>query len=235
MKRFVVTALLASASWIVAGCGAEEDCTGRTCLQRGNGAGDDKTTTSDGVPPDGTSCSDAAKDRIGLGGRSLKIGRADGIAGADRRRSKPFVVLPTELGRVLGNTPASAANLGAAFGEAPPRWFSSPKPSAVAISSMFDVAFEGCLELTKTDAAYEAAPEESTATATCSAMARKFWSRVAAPADVRGCVDVAVTDSVNETYATGADGAPMTQPTTPRRRWAYACASLLTTTQFLAY
>jgi hypothetical protein len=144
-------------------------------------------------------------------------------------------MLNTELARVLGSTPPSMASLGATFGEAKARWFTEPQASAVTMSSVLGVAFEGCLALTATDAKYASAPEASTALAACSMMARTFWSRVTAPADVQGCVDVAMIDSVKETYATGANGAPMTTDTTPRRRWAYACASLLTSTDFLTY
>jgi hypothetical protein len=233
MNRFIILAALAASSSVLVGCSSEDDCAGLECRRNANPGEEGQADASATAP--GMTCSDAAKDRIGLGGISLKLGRADGVAGADRRRTKPFNVLSTELSRVLGNTPPSMAGLGATFGEAQARWYSEPKPSAVILSSAQGVAFEGCLKLTETDAAYAAAPEISTATAACSAMARKFWSRVVAPADVQGCVDVATVDSVDETYATGANGAPMTQPTTPRRRWAYACASLLTTTQFLAY
>jgi hypothetical protein len=56
-----------------------------------------------------------------------------------------------------------------------------------------------------------------------------MWSRTPTPAEIDACVKVAVTDSVTETPATGA------RQTTPVRRWAYACASVLTSAGFLTY
>lgn len=236
----VAAATLTAAASALAGC---TECEGNACNElrrgaRGNGdeAGENGEAGSTwGSVPEGQTCSDDARDTVGLGGVALKSGRPEGIAGADRRRTKPFAMLSGELARVLGKTPASMAGMAATFGEDAARWYAEPEPTAVSLASTLSVAFDGCLEVTATDAAYEATPDASTATAACTAFARKFWSRVVTPEEVQGCVDVAVTDSENETFATGADGAPVTKPTTARRRWAYACASLLTSSPFLAY
>ncbi len=239
MKRIAILAVLASSSALATGCSSEKSCGELDCDNEqgpgGGNGGEGGSGGGGGGQQPGVTCSDAAQERLGLGGSSLKLTRQEGVGGADRRRTKPYEVLSGEIARVVGSTPASMAALGATFGEPPARWFVEPKPSAVALSSALDVTFESCLKYTETDAAFGTAPEPSTASAACTDMARKFWSRVVAPADVQGCVDVATVDSVNETYASGANGSPLTTATTPRRRWAYACASLLTSTQFLAY
>lgn len=232
-----IVVTLASTSF---GLGACAPCEGAQCgpVRRTNvRAGGDDPNSGDwsGGVPEGEVCSDKAKDVIGLGGQPLKGGRVEGISGADRRRTKPFELLATELARTLGKTPPSMASLASTYGEPPPRWYIEPRPTATTISATLGVAFEGCLEFTGTDAAYANVPDVSTATAACSAMARRFWNRVVTPDDIQGCVDVAVTDSVEETYASGPDGAPLKTATPARRRWAYACASLLVSTPFVTY
>jgi hypothetical protein len=52
-------------------------------------------------------------------------------------------------------------------------------------------------------------------------MARTFWSRTASPDQTAACVDVAVTGAATVTD--------------PRKRWAYACASVLSSAGFLTY
>jgi hypothetical protein len=52
-------------------------------------------------------------------------------------------------------------------------------------------------------------------------MARKFWSKTPAPQEIQTCVDVAITGAASEPDA----------PT----KWAYACASVLTSAGFLTY
>lgn len=153
--------------------------------------------------------------------QSLTSGRTVTRLGNDRARMKPFSALQTEYLRVLGNTPASLAGSGATFGQVPKMWFAEPEANAVALQTAYNIAFDGCLTYTGSDAAYAAAPDATSAQTQCSAMARKFWSKTPAPQEIQACADMAVTGSAAE-----AD---------PRRRWAYACASVLTSAGFLSY
>ena len=52
-------------------------------------------------------------------------------------------------------------------------------------------------------------------------MARKFWNKTPAPQEIQACVDVATTGAAKEPDA--------------RRKWAYACASVMTSAGFLTY
>jgi hypothetical protein len=122
---------------------------------------------------------------------------------------------------VLGNTPASLAGAATTFGQPPARWYEEPVAGAVSLQTALAIAFDGCLTYTATDAQYGSAPTAATASAVCADMARKFWSRTPASGDIQACVDVAVTGTASETNA--------------RRRWAYACASVLTAAGFLTY
>ena len=180
-----------------------------------NGAVDEAT----GLPV-GTTCNDKAKSYIGIGGKELKDTRQPGQAGIDRARTKSYEVLLAEFPRVIGVSPPSMATLGPTLGQAANHWYVEARPSAVGLNSTLQAAFEGCLVYTAKDAQFSAAPTEASAKMSCMAMARKFWSRTVNESDVQGCVDVATKDAAKE-------------PT--NRRWAYACASLLTSTPFLAY
>lgn len=170
--------------------------------------------------PVGTTCSDRARSYMGLGGIELKSSRMEGQAGIDRARTKSYDVLLGEYPRVLNANPPSMATLGPTLGQPPAHWYAEPKASAVGLNSSLAAAFEGCLAYTAKEAQFVANPTAENAAAACSSMARKFWSRNASESDVQGCVDVVMTDAAKETT---------------NRRWAYACASLLTSTQFLAY
>ena len=186
------------------------------------------------------SCTIVGLAHIGLGGEDLAA-QADGPLGADRARAKPYSALLTEYGRVLGpeNAPASIANTGPTFGVPADRWYLEPIASAVFVDTAFDVAFEGCLKMTgdigggSADPKYATAPTKTTAGAVCAEWIRRFWSRTGSPDQIDACVSVA-TDGTSETY-----GRPSvdetTRATTSPRRWAYACASVLTATGFLTF
>jgi hypothetical protein len=131
--------------------------------------------------------------------------------------------------RVLGlQTAPNLQSSAATFGEAAPRFFAEPKASAVNLFEAYQVAFRLCAA-TNTAGVFASAPTEAAARTECAGWERKFWSRTPTPADVDSCVKIAVTDSVTENPPTG------TRQTTPVRRWAYACASVLTSAGFLTY
>jgi hypothetical protein len=231
-------------------------CSGPDCLSKGadGSCSDSPSASGAGGPGDGADggagtgtgttsaplCTVFGKPHVGLGGDDVAA-KADGPPSGDRARAKPFTALLTEYGRVLGsdNAPASIANDGPTFGVAADRWYLEPIASAVFVSTAFDVAFEGCLKLTgdiaggSADAKYAAPPTKETASLECADWTLRFWSRPATPDQIDACVSVA-TDTTSETY-----GRPSidetTRATTPQRRWAYACASVLAATGFLTF
>jgi hypothetical protein len=159
-------------------------------------------------------CVTGGRPHIGLGGEDVAA-KVDGPAGGDRARIKPFSALTTEYGRVLGKTPSSVDAAGPTFGIAQDRWYFEPIASAVFINKAFDVAFEGCSDLTESDPKFAVAPTKESAHDACTTWTRRFWSRDATPDQLDACVAAAM------------DGTD--------RPWAYACASVLTATGFLTY
>lgn len=174
-------------------------------------------------------CAETQTGYVGLGGIALHGTRAEAVAGVDRDRFKPFSSLSGEFRRVMRLTTAPNLQSSAAtFGEAPARFYAEPKATAVNLFEAYQVAFRLC-EANNTGGTYATAPSDATARTECTNWERKYWSRTPTPAEIDACVKVAVTDSVTENPATGA------RQTTPVRRWAYACASVLTSAGFLTY
>jgi len=191
---------------------------------RGGGSGDGTATPpSAQTPPvdpgDPSLCT--GRSYKGFDNKELSGDRAVAKIGVDRSRLKQFSALQTEYPRVLGNTPASLAGSGATFGAPEPRWFDEPEANAVALETAYDIAFDGCLTYVASDSQFASAPTAANASAPCAAMAQKFWSKTPAPTEIAACVDVAVNAASTETDTA--------------RKWAYACASVLTSAGFLAY
>ncbi len=180
-------------------------------------------------PPPEKACVDQQQGYVGLGGIALHASRSEALAGVDRDRFKPFSSLSGEFRRAMGLTNAPNLQTSAAtFGEPAARFFAEPKATAVNLFEAYQVAFRLC-EANNTTGTYASAPSEAAARTECTNWERKFWSRTPAPAEVDACVKVAVTDSVTENPPTGS------RQTTPVRRWAYACASVLTSAGFMTY
>lgn len=171
-------------------------------------------------PPVANHC-DFGKRYVGFAGTELEAGRVDNVPGIDRARLKPFSALGAEYRRVLGNTPALVSTMGSTFGQPPARWYVEPQASAITLYSAYRVAFQGCLTYTASPAKYASVPSSGTAATECAALAHGFWSRTATQEEIDACVKVATVDTAKETD--------------PRRRWAYACASVLTAAGFLTY
>jgi hypothetical protein len=193
-------------------------------LQRGGngGPGEDGTNPGeDGKPAADDPALCTSKTYAGFDNRELTGERKVLKLGTDRSRMKPFSALQTEYARVLGNTPASLTGSAATFGQPPARWYEEPAANAVALQTAYSIAFDGCLTYTGTAAEFASAPDAASAETQCAAMARKFWSKTPGPSEISSCVEVATTGSAAEPNA--------------RRKWAYACASVLTSAGFLAY
>lgn len=157
----------------------------------------------------------------GFGGTRLEAGREDEEVGFDRDRVKPYSALAGEYSRVLGRAaPALLGQLSSTFGQVPPRWYVEPSATAVSLYSSMRVAFVGCLDLTNT-ADFDAMPDATNAPAKCTEFAKRFWSRSPDRDEVQACVDVLVTGTSRETAA--------------RRKWAYGCASVLSSAPFLTF
>jgi hypothetical protein len=166
-------------------------------------------------------CTDVGVSHLGFGGTKLEDKRANAPMGADRARIKPYSALKGEYERAIGVVPASLQTAGPSFGSPPERFSSEPRASAIQVYTAFRVAFDGCLTYTEKAAELASAPTPETASAQCTAMARKFWSRAPTKEEVEQCTQVAMVDSASEA--------------TPRRRWAYTCATLLSSAGFLTY
>lgn len=171
--------------------------------------------------PSAPKCTDVGTSHVGFGGTKLEEKRVNAPVGADRARIKPYSALKGEYERTIGVVPASLQAAGPSFGNPPERFSSEPRASAIQVYSAFRVAFDGCLTYTETAAELASPPTIETASAQCTAMARKFWSRAPTKAEVEQCAQVAMVDSASETA--------------PRRRWAYTCATLLSSSGFLTY
>lgn len=227
-------------STLAVGCGDDERCLIGRCDEPASSGGAGRGAEATAEAP---LCTSTGRERLGLGKAKLGVGRVAEPHGADRGRMKPYSALLTEYARVLGedNAPDLVRSSGATFGEPAERTFLEPEPNAVSLFTAYRVAFEGCLRVTGAlpnakgqtagDAKYAAAPTADTARAECSAWAHRFWSRAATPDEVNACVEVAMVESLKEDQTNGS--APVA--TTPVRRWAYACASVLTATGFLTY
>ena len=226
MKAVFLSCMLAASSLVV-GCGDDDQV-----LRRGYGPGEGPPAP--GAPPPGPGGSDPApppapkcapdmrgKEYAGFDAQKLAADRIDEAIGVDRGRVKPYSALVGEYPRVLGSTPSSLQTAGGTLGESPARWYAEPKASAIGISVYFRVAFDGCLQYVGGVPALATTPTAASATVQCEAMQRKFWSRAPSPDDVNACATVAMVDTASEPA--------------PQRRWAYACASVLSAAEFVTY
>lgn len=213
--------LAASFVALLAACSSEDGS--KLAGGPGGSSGDPPVTTPTDPPGPGTvdpaTC--GGKTFAGFDGENLVADRVVANAGVDRGRFKPFDALGAEYTRVLGNTPASLAEAADTFGKAEPRWYDEPAVGGVVLQTAYKIGFDGCLTYTQSPAEFAAAPTAATAATQCAAMARKFWSRTPSPDQIAACADVAVVGSAAEAN--------------PRRRWAYACASVLSAAGFMTY
>ena len=172
------------------------------------------------VDPQNPATCDQGFTYQGFGGLRLEVGRDEDGVGNDRDRVKPLSALTGEYARVLGTTPALLASLSNTFGNTPPRWYIEPQANAVSLFSSMRVAFVGCLNLTATSE-YDVTPDTNNARSKCADFSHRFWSRTAEVDEVDACVLLVTTKTGEESQ--------------PRRKWAYACASVLSSASFLTY
>jgi hypothetical protein len=174
-------------------------------------------------PTTALQCTDKPTGRsyASFDGSKLEAKRANEAASANLARFKPYGVLAGEYQRLVGNVPAALAGAAASFDAPPDRWFAEPTEEAVSLSTAFDLSFDACRIALANAPDRAAAPTAESAQSYCSATMRKAWSRSPSPEEVGACVDLA-------TQKLG------TEPD-PHRRWAYVCASILSSSNFLTY
>lgn len=163
----------------------------------------------------------AGKSYVAFDGAKLEQTRVNENVGVNRARVKPFASMTKEFQRVLGVVPPSLKDAAGSFDVPATRWYGETQYSAVSLHAMATISYEGCLAYVKAKPAFTVAPTDATARAECSALMRKAWSRSPSPEEITGCADLAV-----KTLADEKDVA---------RRWAYACGSVLSSSQFLTF
>lgn len=217
------TLFAAAAAMLLAGCLDVGNATANMKVASQNPYAPKDPTLDENNPdnpiPFNASC-DEGKSYVGFGGARLEVGRDEEEVGFDRDRVKPLSALSGEYARVLGTTPALLNQLSNTFGSVPPRWSVEPEATAVSLFSAMRVAFVGCLDVTNT-ADYDAAPTVGLAQDKCNAFAARYWSRAPDTDELQSCVEVATQHTGQEPAA--------------RRKWAYVCATVLSSAPFLTY
>lgn len=166
------------------------------------------------VAPDGRSY-------VHFDGAKLEDSRANENVGVNRARVKPHATLAKEFKRVLGVEPPSLKGASGSFDVPPARWYGEAQYSAVSLHAMATISFEGCLAYVEGKPAFAVAPTADSAKSECAALMRKAWSRSPSPEEIAGCADLAVGGVAEEPDVA--------------RRWAYACTSVLSSSQFLTF
>jgi len=197
------------------GCG---DPTDQLTGGRGNVPG----AETPGVLPEALQCTQKPEGRSYtlFDGSKLEATRANENVGVNRARLKPYAVMAGEYKRVLGLVPPGLASAGGSFDEPPARWYAEASHSGVSLHAFFDISFEGCVAFTAS-AEYAVAPTTESASQVCSTLMRKAWSRSPSPEETTACANLAATK--------------LDEEPDPHRRWAYVCASVLSSTQFLTF
>jgi hypothetical protein len=211
MQRAIIVATVAAL--LVTACESEEDDFARRNTPTGGGDGAPVDPTQPGACKEG-------EPHVGFGNTNFVAERKVGGIGNDRRRVKPYSALKSEFTRALGKVPAGLEGAGPAYGSDPPRWYSEPTAGAVNLSTTYSLAFTSCYD-SMTAAKFAAAPTADSAKAECAAMQRKSWQRSPTPEETQACADLAVKELATEPV--------------PRRRWAHACAAVLTSSGFITY
>ena len=171
------------------------------------------------TPPPAVPGACDATPHVGFGKTDFVADRKPGEIGTNRRRVKPYSMLSTEFKRALGVAPTALATNVATFGDVPARWFAEPNEGAVSLYTTYSIAFTTCYD-TMTAPAYAVAPTATTAPTECAALQRKYWQRTPSPDEIKACAD----------FTLGLTTEPL-----PRRQWAHACASSLTSTGFTTF
>lgn len=213
--------LAAVSAFSVLGCAEDpNDLTGGRGRGSNGGGADDEST--DGVAA-ALQCTEGPIGRSYtlFDGSKMEEKRQNENVGVNRARVKPFAAMEKEFERVLGVVPPSLKGAAGSFDMPAARWYGEAEYSAVSLHAMAEIAFEGCLAYTKTSPAFAAAPTDESARTECSKLMRKAWSRSPSPEEIAGCSELATKTLADEKDV--------------GRRWAYACSSVLSASQFLTF
>ena len=213
IKTLIVTTLL---SVFAVACAAESDELTNGAGLHGkhkNGSTDDsEDADGDGIPDDqevGTSEQAlTCKQGIphpGFAAFDFVSDRKPGLIGENRRRVKPYTALNSEFTRALGAAPKDLTTSAAAYGDVPARWFSEPTSGAVSLFTTYNLAFTACYD--------------NNTIQDCAQLQRKIWQRTATPDETKACTDFV---------------AGLSEPD-PKRKWAHACASIMSSAGFTTY
>jgi hypothetical protein len=200
------------------GPGRRRGPNGEVLDENGNPVGEDPSNPANNDPTQPGVCKEGVP-HVGFAQTNFVANREPGALGVDRRRVKPFAVLRSDFQRALGTVPAGMNAATAAYGDVPARWYAEPTAGAVSLITTYSLAFTGCYD-TMTTGPFAAAPTMQTATEECGKMQRKFWQRTPAQDETEACAKLAVNDITS---------------TEPRRKWAHACASVMTAAGFTTY
>ena len=91
---------------------------------------------------------------------------------------------------------------------------------AISMYQLMRSSYQGCLTYTGSGTQYSANPTSTTAQTECTNFQKKFWARTPTSQELSACASFAVD--------------PVNNDTNPRRRWAYVCAAVLTSANFIA-
>lgn len=180
------------------------------------------SNTGDDMPGDDepVTC-EQTRTYTNFGGEALEADRPTIEPGSDRLRIKPFTALAAEYRAALGLTAFDTSAYATTFGKPPARWYTEPAASANTVYAAFALAYSACTQQTTGDSRYATAPDAAGADLNCREYVRRAWHREATDAEAATCADYVMTK---------------TNPTDdPHRRWAYACAAVLSASGFLAY
>lgn len=219
MRAIIGTMTVSFCSLLVVACVGEVDSLTGGRRGPGGGPGDDPEGTTPGADPTQPGTCKEGDPHKGFADVDFVGDRKPGAIGADRRRVKPYSAMNSEFQRTLGTVPNALAQSGAAFGDVPARWYAEPTAGAISLYTTYTLAFTACYDA-MTAPAFAQGPTAETAAVECAKMQRKFWQRTATPEETQACVDLAVG---------------LTTETVARRRWAHACASIMTSAGFTTY
>ena len=221
MKNTLYVVFLASLAAVATSACGEDDFGSLT--GGGPGSQNPGEVPGGGIDPASLQCTQAPEGRSYtlFDGAKLDATRANENVGVNRARVKPFAAMTKEFQRVLGVVPPSLKEAGGSFDVPATRWYGETQYSAVSLHAMATISFEGCLAYVKGKPAFAVAPTDATARAECSTLMRKAWSHSPSPEEITGCADLAVKALAEEKDVS--------------RRWAYACASVMSSAQFLTF
>lgn len=177
---------------------------------------------------------------VGLDGELLEAGRPDAVALQDVDR--PYRIfdkyglwtLPGDVQRAIGSDSFTDAEhrdpgLGGSFGVPPEHWYAESEVGSFAVFTTFAYAFKACRRTIDAPPRRSVAgwyehtafpPTSERATAFCERTQTEAWLRPPTAEERSACVALALD---------------LEEEPEPQARWAYVCASILASSNFLSF